>query len=358
MRSSMRRYFGLGLAALLFAAPGAAAEKDAANGSSKFAVAPLGTNNPRNSEAAIIVRKDGSLLLGWSDFYGGTGADDSPARLSGKVSNDGGRSWGKKFTLVENDGGCNVMEVNFLRLRDGRIALFYCQKNVEDSDCRVMMRTSGDEGQTWSRALQISPARRYIALTNGRSIRLTGGRILLEAYERGESFCYLSDDEGQTWRESQRVRPASGWGAEPACVELKDGRVLMLIRTGAGGQFQCLSKDGGLTWSKPRLSQLTGSSSPVSISRIPSTGDLLAVWNHDPRTRPRNRLTSAISKDEGESWQHFRNLEEGPNGFWDYPSITWLQDRALLTYYGAGVSLYFRIVPAAWFYGRYRGVIR
>ena len=42
----------------------------------------------------------------------------------------------------ENDGGCNVMEVNFLRLKDERIALFHCQKNSESGDCRVMMRTS------------------------------------------------------------------------------------------------------------------------------------------------------------------------------------------------------------------------
>ena len=46
---------------------------------------------------------------------------------------------GRQYTLVENDGGCNVMEVNFLRLADGRIALFYRQKNTESTDCRVMM---------------------------------------------------------------------------------------------------------------------------------------------------------------------------------------------------------------------------
>ena len=68
-------------------------------------VAPVGPQNPRNSEAAIIPLKDGSLLLGWTEFYAGNGADHGPARISGKVSTDGGRTWGDKRTLVENDGG-------------------------------------------------------------------------------------------------------------------------------------------------------------------------------------------------------------------------------------------------------------
>ena len=83
----------------------------AANEPFHTVVAPVGPNNPRNSEAAIVPLKDGSLLLGWTEFYAGSGADHGPARISGKLSKDGGRSWDEKYTLVENDGGCNVMEV-------------------------------------------------------------------------------------------------------------------------------------------------------------------------------------------------------------------------------------------------------
>ena len=184
-------------------------------------VAPVGPDNPRNSEAAIIPLKDGTLLLGWTEFYAGSGADHGPARISGKISKDKGRTWGEKHTLVNNDGGCNVMEVNFLRLKDGRIALFHCQKNTESTDCRVMMRASSDEGKTWGPAKELSPPNKYTGLTNGRSIRLESGRILLEAWEGGDSYCYLSDDEGETWRESQRIKPGNGsW--VPACVELKE----------------------------------------------------------------------------------------------------------------------------------------
>lgn len=320
-------------------------------------VVPVGPNNPRNSEAAIIPLADGKLLLGWTEFYAGDSADHGPARISGKISADQGRSWGDKFTLVENDGGCNVMEVNFMRLKDGRIALFYCQKNSESGDCRVMMRTSRDEGKSFEDPKQLSPDGKYTGLTNGRCIRLKSGRILLEAWENGDSYCYLSDDDGVTWRESQRIKPGDGsW--EPACIELKDERVLMLTRTGLGGQFQSFSADGGATWSEPVLSQLVGTAAPVSISRIPTTGDLLAVWNNNPDTadaqnRNRTPLTSAISRDEGKSWTLFRNIEEAPGDAWAYPAVTWVGDNALLTYfnYAGGHSLIQKIIPAVWFYG-------
>jgi Neuraminidase (sialidase) len=316
-------------------------------------VAPVMPQNPRNSEAAIIPLKSGALLLGWTEFYAGNGADHGPARISGKVSTDGGKTWGEKYTLVENDGGCNVMEVNFLRLSDGRIALFHCQKNTEETDCRVMMRVSTDEGKTFGPAKQLSPAGKYTGLTNGRSIRLKTGRILLEAWEGGWSYSYLSDDDGKTWRESQRVKPALGsW--EPACIELKDGRVMMLMRTGMGGQYKSLSKDGGETWSDPVPTPLVGTAAPVSVTRVPGTGDLLAIWNHNPCAKDRNPLTAAISKDEGETWQGLRNIEDAPDDAWAYPAVTWIGDAAQVTYfnYRGGLSLQLKILPVGWFYGK------
>jgi len=314
-------------------------------------VVPVGPDNPRNSEADIIQLKDGSLLLGWTEFYAGGGADHAPARISGKISKDGGETWGDKYTLVENDGGCNVMEVNFIRLKNESIALFYCQKNTESTDCRVMMRTSSDEGKTFTDPKQLSPDGKYTGLTNGRCIRLKSGRILLEAWEGGDSYCCLSDDEGETWRDSQRVGPEEGcW--EPACVELKDGRVLMLMRTGIGGQYAGISEDGGETWSKPEATALVGTAAPVSISRVPTTGDLLAIWNHNPGAKRRNPFTSAISRDEGKTWEQFKNIETAADDMWAYPAITWIDDVAFLTYfnYKGGISLQLRRIPASWFY--------
>jgi len=346
------RVWLLSVAMLVTLSPGGMAQMDT-TGVSHMVVGPVGPNNPRNSEAAIATLKDGRLLLGWTEFYAGSGADHGPARLVGRVSEDGGATWGEKYTLVDNDGGCNVMEVNFMRLKSGGLAVFYCQKNSEGGDCRVMMRTSEDEGLTFGPAKQMSPAGKYTGLTNGRCVRLASGRILLEAWEGGDSYCCISDDEGETWRDGGRIKPEGGPCYEPACIELKDGRVLMLMRTMIGGQFASFSSDGGGTWSKPELSDLKGTASPVAISRIPTTGDLLAIWNNDAgRPTSRNPLTSAISRDEGETWGDFRNLEDSPSDRWAYPAITWVGDQALVTYfnYTGGLSLQLKSLPATWFY--------
>jgi hypothetical protein len=34
----------------------------------EYFIAPVGPDNPRNSEAAIVPLKDGTLLLGWTEF--------------------------------------------------------------------------------------------------------------------------------------------------------------------------------------------------------------------------------------------------------------------------------------------------
>lgn len=320
----------------------------------EYIVAQANASNPRNSEAAIFILKDKSLLLGWSEFSG-NGDDHDPGRIVGKISRDGGRTWGKKYTLIENDAKCNVMEVNFLRLKNGKIALFYGQKHTATTDCRIMMRTSADEGKTWTHSKQLSPSGKYTGLTNGRSLRLRSGRILLEVWEGGDVYCLLSDDDGKTWRDSQRVRPRNGDCFENVCIELKDGRVMMLMRTELGGQYKSISSDGGETWTSPVITQLKGAASPVFISRMPDSKNILAIWNHNPEHAHRNPLTSAISKDEGETWEHFKNIEDKPSRVaWAYPAITWIGNRALITYYEYRdriLSLKLKSIPSDWFNG-------
>jgi Neuraminidase (sialidase) len=333
----------------------------------RLTIAKASKLNSRNSESDIIRLKNGNLLLGWTEFYAGSGADDGSARIVGRISKDGGRSWGDKYTLVEHTDALNVMEVSFLRLKDGSIALFYFKKIREavfilpsykvdltkPGDCRLMMRVSKDEGKSFVNEKQITGPDRYLESANGRSLRLKSGRILIEIDNLESSACIYSDDDGMNWREGQFVKPSTGPSFEPIAVELKDGRVMMFMRTSLGGQYQTISNDGGETWTEPILSVFKGSGSPMAIERIPATGDLIAVWNNDKGSvRARTPLTSAISKDEGKTWGHFRNIEDNANDGFTYPAITWVNDTALITYfnYNGGMSLNLTGIPLKWFY--------
>jgi sialidase-1 len=129
--------------------------------------------------------------------------------------------------------------------------------------------------------------------------------------------------------------------------------VLMFLRTSLGGQYQTISEDGGETWGTATLSGLRGTAAPISIERIPGTGDLLAVLNKDiGSSRARNPLTAAISRDDGKTWEHFRNVADAAGDAFAYPSVTIVGDRALVTYfnYQGGISLFLQGIPVKWFY--------
>jgi len=99
---------------------------------------PADKAHPRRGEGDLIVLKDGSLLLAYTEFYGGS-RDFTPARIVGIKSFNNGYSWSKPFILQENIGKCNVMSVSLIRLNTGEIAFFYGVKNSYE-DLRFYMR--------------------------------------------------------------------------------------------------------------------------------------------------------------------------------------------------------------------------
>ena len=91
---------------------------------------------------------------------------------------------------------------------------------------------------------------------------------------------------------------------------------LMMFRTTLGRLYQSVSDDEGFTWSLPQPTELASSYSPCRLRTIPTTGDLLCVWNQVSgdeirRGFRRSRLSLAISTDDGVSWGSFKTLEVG-----------------------------------------------
>ena len=319
----------------------------------KLRLLPPSPGNPRNSEGAFIQLHDGRLFFAYSHFYGGS-ADNSPARITGRFSRDNGRTWTDQDVLViDNEGRENVMSVSLLRLDTGQIALFYIVKNGWN-DCKLYMRLSDDEARTWSPRVCTMPHEGYHVVNNDRVIQLSSGRLVVPAAyhpcpdgtratwsSRGISMCFLSDDGGHTWRTSRshlEGPPESRSGLqEPGVVELKDGSLMMWMRTDQGCQFRSYSYDGGDTWSPAEPTDIISPLSPASIKRIPATGDLLLVWNDHSQVDAslkgkRTPLTTAISRDEGRSWEKIKVLEDDPDGWYCYTAITFVEDKVILGY--------------------------
>jgi len=317
-------------------------------------LAPKPGNN-RNSEGDFIRLKDGQWLFVYTHFTDGA-SDHAKAFLASRESSDGGKTWSEKDNVVvANEGGFNVMSVSLLRLKSGEIALFYLRKNSLE-DCRPVMRLSRDEAKTWSEPVEcITDDVGYYVLNNSRVIQLKNGRLVmptaLHDFEKGKLLpgkivIHLSDDNGKTWRRSRSIldqddKGTNGNFMEPGVVEVSKKKILMVIRAKLGCQYLSESKDQGETWTAPKASNILSPESPATITKIPSTGDLLLVWNDHcdkpeevRRSRPpiRTPFAAAISRDGGKTWQKEKLIESGPDHGYCYTAVAFADDRVLLGY--------------------------
>jgi len=311
--------------------------------------------HPRNSEGDILAMKDGRLAFVYTQFSGGS-ADGSSADLVLCESADNGRTWSKPRMLVPRGDARNVMSVSLLRLPDGEILLFYLLK-TGPSTCTMYVQRSRDELATVGDPVRVTPAEGYYVVNNGRVLRTKKGRLIVPAVlhphrgpdhktwtPEGIPHAFYSDDNGRTWKggasDAEQAEKTAVVLQEPGVEELKDGRLIMWFRTDKSVQYQSYSSDGGEHWTLPEPGPLVSAAfSPASIRRIPWTGDLLCVWN-DHSTLPastqpskkRTPLCVAISKDEGRTWSKSRVIEPDPDGWYCYTSITFQDDRVILSY--------------------------
>jgi len=327
---------------------------------------------PRYSEGSILKLDNGSLLYATTEFVGG-GADDANARIVGSVSQDNGRTWHSRGILQENVGRSNVMSVTLRRFRtpDAWCAgMFYLVKN-SPRDLKIYLRLSRDDCQTFGEPILITDAEGYHVMNNDRVAQLRDGRLLCPLAWTSDvvndnhfvSFCYFSDDGGRTWFRGQGHVDLPERGAmEPEVIERLDGTLLMLLRTQLGEIYASRSADRGVTWSPAAGWGVASPESPATLRRIPATGDLLLVWN--PRHEagqghggPRTPLRAAVSCDEGRTWMHHRDVESRSDQTFAYTSLTFDENRALLSYYvrdeaSGKISSRFRSLPLRWFYPR------
>jgi len=308
---------------------------------------------PRQSEASVVELADGRLLMAWIEFS--VAADNGLSHIAAMLSSDGGVSWGERRILVATgEGDLNVFSPNLLRLPDGRILFAFFRYHRLDDDVipssSAFACYSSDEGETFSDRRDLWKDRPWTFASHVLK-RLSTGRLLLPVTRQtGRVWsptdheivgCMTSDDDGESWKspESWVDLPLRG-AMEPHVEELRDGRVLMVMRTQLGSIFHAFSSDDGATWSKPQTTGLRAPESCPELTRLPETGDMLLTWNrgiYDPDRNhygKRTPLSVAVSRDDGETWSHIKDIENDPNGCYSNPACTITREgKAILTYW-------------------------
>ena len=294
----------------------------------------------------MVRLKDGTLLtsLEWN-------AGEEASTVLFIESLDGGKSWSKPFEakvpIDHADGG--VMGL----MNDGRILMACDQahgsnlgvvKNRSGKPLPKLIKKTGrrpdgketeayenyryysdtwitfssDRGRTWSagRKVEHETLMGSSLWTGARPAELADGTMVIpiDGYLSSDdmdgiwlsSGVLRSSDRGGTWKFSvvgQTDRKQGMVFSEPAMAELRDGRLVFMMRTQnrvieedqipeefRSGLYRSVSSDGGRTWSTP-VRVLTGTH--CSITQL-GNGQLLCGWH-----RP---IQYALSSDAGKSW--------------------------------------------------------
>lgn len=328
-------------------------------------VCPWTPTHPRHDHQLIFPLDQQRLMLVWCEYVApnadpnaeigsGGASDEVGCQITSMISTDQGRTWGERRILQENRWQHNVKHPNLIRVSDTEVLFAYVGWD-SDTDRNVYLRRSTDNCNTFGEEIQISEPGWYCNNAD-RALRLSTGRVLIPAhgpyaenyiggaaYKGGDlhSFVFYSDDGFKTWKRSTDSMTAEGRGChEPTIVELKDGRLYCLLRNTNQCQYYSISEDGGDHWTKPAPTTLASPESPALIKRIPTTGDLLVLWNNvaSKSNWPRIPLTAALSKDEGQTWTHYKDIDNRESHDAAYPSVTFVGNEVLVAYYSRSTA--------------------
>jgi predicted neuraminidase len=275
-----------------------------------------------SAHASTIVETRDGLAAAW---FGGTreGANDVGIWMSR-------RAGGKWSPPVEVATGTQADGSRFptwnpvlFELRTGELALFY-KVGPNPRQWWGMVRTSSDEGRTWSAARRLPDG--ILGPIKNKPVRLPDGTVVApSSTETPESpstwrvHFERSGDAGATWTVS---RPAAGTASgpidaiQPSILMHAGGRLQAVGRTRSGRVFETWSDDRGHTWTPLTLLELPNPSAGTDAVTL-KDGRHLLVYNHTPKGR--TPLNIAISRD-GKTWDVAHVLESEP-GEYSYPAV-------------------------------------
>ena len=282
----------------------------------------------------MVARRDGAL-----EIYSITKpASDS---VSAMRSADGGLTWGEPRIAFQLPGRA-YYAIAVLEAHDGALHAVYHILGDGPGGYRgrlyeVWHTRRAPGAAAWSEPRRVVPG--YVGSINGFIQLAKSDRLVLAVaravpkrerppvqgpdYGWNDTFVYFSDDAGATWQQSPdplslalATANVTRYGAiEPALLELRDGRIWMLVRDRGGRLWQSYSSNGGERWAVLERSPFISSDSPADLFRLRS-GKIILLTNagqnwSNPRSYAmggREVLHAAISADEGKSWRGFREI--------------------------------------------------
>jgi len=200
--------------------------------------------------------------------------------------------------------------------KDGPLILFY-KVGPNPRDWWGMLRTSADDGRTWSEARRLPDG--IFGPIKNKPVQLANGDILCPTSTEHDGWRVhfeRSADGGKTWTATAPVNDGREIGAIQPSILFHGDRLQAVGRTKQGKVFEVWSADNGRTWDAMTLTDLPNPNSGTDAVTL-RDGRQVIVYNHTPKGR--TPLNVAVSRD-GKRWQPVLTLEDEPGEF-SYPAI-------------------------------------
>ncbi|HPO12647.1 MAG TPA: sialidase family protein [Candidatus Hydrogenedentes bacterium] len=257
----------------------------------------------------------------WATWYGG-GKEEGPENyVMLSTSGDDGVTWPDITLAIDPEGIVRAFDPCLWRDPNGTLWLFWAQGVTWwDGRAGVWAMTANEPENPhpqWS-----APRRLCDGIMMNKPTVLRSGAWLLPAAiwaipantpdpkysidtaQPSGSWVVCSTDNGKTFAPLGRSDVKDRKCDEHMVVELSDGKLWMLVRTGYG-IGESFSTDGGRTWSEGRPSETVkhiDSAARFFIRRLAS-GKLLLVKHAPPENHGRSHLTAFLSGDDGKTWK-------------------------------------------------------
>lgn len=269
---------------------------------------------PSSHATNLLELKNGDL---WCVWFSGQWEGLSGVGIVFSRLRKGSQRW-EKPQLIDQQEGASFQNPVLFQSPDGAVHLYHTTQEARqgEANAHVLEAVTRDNGATWSKPAMVFSkpgafSRHPLMILPDGTWMLPMTYVTSKGIDKGSETNYsameLSKDGGKTWKEC--VVENSFARVQPTVVQLAPDRLLSFFRDrSAKWVYESTSSDG-CKWSELKATALPNNNASVQAFRL-KNGHLVMVFDN-LRKGPRRPLSIALSKDEGRTWSHVRDVEVG-----------------------------------------------
>lgn len=289
--------------------------------------------------STIVETQEGSVVCA---YFGGTYERNPDCNIWVNIKEKDG-TWSAPILAADGNGVACWNPV-LTEMPNGELWLFY-KVGVNVAGWTGWLTKSKDGGHTWGTPEALPD--RFLGPVKNKPL-LLGDRLLCGSSTESSGWRFhveIYNLKTKEWKyvgpiESKLVAPTLMPDTllpidciQPSFLQLKDGRLQVLMRSRNGFLATSYSSDEGETWTPVTLTNIPNNQSGTDALTLRDGRHILVYNNFQtiPGTKkgPRTPLSIAVSEDDGQSWHHVLTLEDSPSGGFSYPAIIQGRDDTL-----------------------------